>query len=152
MTASTKRIRALATKGTKVGKTRYNLYKEAYARINESIQAGYCLEAIVLIESLVADRLESRLSFLKKKDISFRPLGKLIESSQKIETDADMKKLVENLNECRLKRNKAIHEMVKISDGEFPTWEARIKDVAASAKNGLSCLRAIARRCKQLRD
>lgn len=60
------------------------LYKNAFSRINLAMEQGFHLEAISLIESLVSDRLESRLSFLKQKDFSFEPLGSLIKEIGRI--------------------------------------------------------------------
>ncbi|MBK8182926.1 MAG: hypothetical protein IPK63_08495 [Candidatus Competibacteraceae bacterium] len=62
------RNRAIATADNNIGITRYQLYKRAYAKINESIKQGFYLEAISIIESLISDRLESRLTFLKGSD------------------------------------------------------------------------------------
>src|SRR3990167_3525749 len=67
--SSSPRKRAIATSDTTIGSTRYNLYKQAYSRINDATKQGFFLEAITIIESLISDRLESRLTFLKKHDV-----------------------------------------------------------------------------------
>jgi hypothetical protein len=146
------RKRALAITMSSVGQTRFNLYKEAYNRIRESMKQGFYLEAVTIIESLVSDRLESRMSFLKKCDFSFKTLGGLINESRKIEKDNELRALVsQNLDNWRKDRNKALHEMAKIADGETPTWAKRVEEISPVAKQGLVILRTIDKRCKKLR-
>lgn len=144
--------RAIATPGTTIGSTRYNLYKQAYSRINDATKQGFFLEAITIIESLVSDRIESRLTFLKGRDFSFKTLGGLIKESRKIETDSALRGLVDqNLDRWRNDRNKALHEIAKIADGDSSTWEDRVKGIVPVATDGLKVLRAIDKRCKDLR-
>lgn len=148
----TPRKRAVATSGTTIGSTRYNLYKQAYSRIHDATKQGFYLEAITIIESLVSDRLESRLTFLKKHDFSFKTLGGLIKESRKTETDSALKELVaNNLDKWRDDRNHALHEMAKLADGDSTTWEDRVKGIVPVAVDGLTILRAIDKRCKELR-
>jgi len=150
--SSSPRKRAIATSDTTIGSTRYNLYKQAYSRINDATKQGFFLEAITIIESLISDRLESRLTFLKKHDVSFKTLGGLIKESRKTETDSPLKELVaQDLDRWRNDRNKALHEMAKIADGDSSTWEDRVKGIVPVATDGLKILRAIDKRCKDLR-
>lgn len=152
MSDSKKRSRALAVPKTKVGKMRYNLYKQAYEQINNAMKQGFYLEAITLIESLVSDRLESRLTYLKRSDFSFKTLGTLIKTINQIETDILLKNLVSHgLNVWRDSRNKALHEMIKLEDGEETTWDQRKISLLSVAEEGLSTLRSIDKRCKELR-
>ncbi len=146
------RTRARSLPGTDVGRLRYGLYRQAYARISEASMKGFYLEAIAIIESLITDRLESRLTFLMDRDVSFKTLGSLIAEIRKREKDELFKQLVSNdVDRWRALRNAAIHEMAKIADGEFPTWERRAKAIESVAASGLTCLRAIDRRFKALR-
>lgn len=153
MSSSTsQRKRAIAMSGSTIGSSRYNLYKQAYSRINDATKQGFYLEAITIIESLVSDRLESRLSFLKGCDFSFKTLGGLIKESRKTETDSELRWLVDqDLDKWRNDRNKALHEMAKIADGDSSTWEERVKGIIPVAMAGLKILRAIDKRCKDLR-
>lgn len=149
--ASTRK-RALATIGTSVGSTRQHLYHQAYAQINSALKQEFYLEAITLIESLISDRLESRISFLKKFDFSFKTLGTLIKESRKIEKDVTFKNLVsQDLDTWRENRNKALHEMVKLADGETTTWSTRVEVLVPIATDGLKLLRRIDKRFKELR-
>jgi hypothetical protein len=146
------KTRAQSLPGTDVGRLRYSLYRQAYARISEASKKGFISRAIAIIESLITDRLESRLTFLMDRDVSFKTLGNLIAEIRKMEMDETFKQLVSNdVDRWRASRNIAIHEMAKIADGEFLTWESRAKAIEAVAASGLTCLRAIDRRFKTLR-
>ena len=147
-----KRTRAVAASGSHIGGVRHHLYRQAYRQINRALEYGFYLEAITLIESLVSDRLESRLTFLKKTDFSFKTLGTLIAESKRIETDSALKELIaQRLDKWRNDRNRALHEMVKLADGDTATWDDRMKAVVPIAKEGLATLRAIDKRYKELR-
>ena len=151
-TIKSPRIRALALPGTGVGGARFSLYKEAYARINEVMAKGFFLEAIALEESLIADRLESRISFLTQSDFGFRTLEKLISQVAGKETDGQFKNLVTvDLDPWRVQRNTALHEMAKLADGDTSAWADRMKNAEAAARKGLNVLRKIDHRFKQLR-
>ena len=152
MAPTSKRTRAVAIPGSDVGGVRYHLYRQAYTQINRALELGFYLEAITLVESLVTDRVESRLSFLKKTDFSFKTLGTLIAESKKLEPDAVLKDLVtQRLDQWRDARNKALHEMAKLANGVATTWDERVQNVVPVAKEGLTTLRAIDKRCKELR-
>jgi hypothetical protein len=152
VTTKKTRRRALAVPGTPIGRVRHNLYKRAYSRINEAIAQGFYLEAITLIESLIGDRLEHRLTFLKQQDFSFKNLGELIAEARKTEIDHKLKQLVLGpLDSWRQARNSAVHEMAKIADGDLPTWEERMSSLEIIATGGLTMLRDIDKRCQQLR-
>ena len=148
----TLRTRALASPGSVVGRTRYNLYRRAYARIDDALATGYYLEAVALIESLLSDRLEHRLAVVMKKDFSFKTLGTLIQQVKKFETDQSLRSTVTGpVDAWRDKRNKSLHEMVKIANDDEATWESRLTAIGETAREGLKVLRAVDRRCKQLR-
>jgi hypothetical protein len=149
---SSVRTRALAPEASDVGMHRFNLYKSAFDRINAALADGYHLEAITLIESLITDRLESRLTYVKKSDFSFKTLGAVISETRRVEPDTDLKNLVsDDLDSWRKARNKAIHELVKLSDTDTTPWTERTKTLAPTCKEGYRILRAIDKRMKTLR-
>lgn len=152
MPAQQTRIRAIAGKGNGIGKQRNELYRNAFRRINESIKEGYYLEAIALTESLLSDRLESRVSHLSGRNVGFKTLEKLIRQSRETETDLAFKQLVESdVNSWRGKRNEALHEMVKIEEGLEVGWDERIENLKGTAKEGLKVLRKVDKEDKRLR-
>jgi hypothetical protein len=146
------RKRANTSSENDIGQERYELYKSAFSWVRKSIDEGYYLEAISIVESLVADRLESYLSFLLKKDCSFKTLGALIESIKANEKDELLRALVLNdLNQWRKDRNRAAHEMVKIEDGQRVTWDERLAINKTVAETGLALVRKIDTQIRKLR-
>lgn len=75
------------------GQERYEIIKAAISRYNTAIEHLFFLEATALMESLISDRLESRLGELKKEQISFDTIGNLLNALRKIETDIVLKRL-----------------------------------------------------------
>lgn len=145
--------RAVNLPENSVGKQRHDLYKEAIDHIQDACQKGFYLEAITLIESVIADRLESRLSALKHEDYSHKVLGDLITQTKVEETDDTLKNLVINdLNNWRQKRNQSLHEMVKIQEGDTSTWQKRTAILPEISKEGLVLLRKISQHVQSLRD
>jgi biopolymer transport protein ExbB/TolQ len=144
------RIRAIATEGSNVGTYRQDLYRNAFKRIKQATDQGFNLEAITLIESLISDRLESRLSFLLKEDFSFKTLGVLINKAKRIENNEELKLVItSDLNKWRNQRNSALHEMIKIQEGETPSWEDRISNLKNVSESGLKLLRKIDLLCRK---
>lgn len=134
------KIRATATrkKGSEVGMKRYQIIKEAIGHIKKSIENEYYLESITLCESLIADRLESRLKYLTNSDkFSFKPLGELIKGIINKESDQKLKDYCnQELNSWKNKRNEALHAMAKIEDGSMKSWQQKIDDCKDAAIEG----------------
>lgn len=152
MSSTAKRTRATASPGTSVGIQRYALYKAAYSRIKLATEQGFYLEAITLIESLISDRLESRLTFLKKTDFSFKTLGTLIDQMKAQESNSDIQVLIaDRLNKWRNSRNISIHEMVKLSNSDASTWLDRTNTLSFVAEEGFEILRELDKILKCLR-
>ena len=147
-----KRIRAVSSSGNGIGQVRYKLFRQVFSRINAAQQQGFYLEAITLVESLVTDRLEGRLSFVLGEDFSFKTLGAVIKTANTHEADDVMKSIISGrLETWRISRNKALHEMAKLAAGDSRTWEDRTMGLIPVCNEGISILREIDKRCKQLR-
>jgi hypothetical protein len=150
-TMTTKRIRGQAYEGKRYGSLRYQLYVAAKKRIEECIQTGYYCEAITIIESVITDRLESRLSFLKGEDFSFKTLGTLILEAGKFEQDTELIGLLKELDTWRENRNRAIHELVKVEKGKIlSSWDERMQVISNTANEGYRILELIYRRVADL--
>jgi hypothetical protein len=146
------RTRATAASDNDIGQERYELYKSSFDWIKKSIDEGYYLEAISILESLVSDRLESYLSFSLDRDFCFKNLGALIDKIKSDETDEILRSLIINdLDKWRKQRNKAAHEMVKIEDGKSVVWEERVKINKEVAETGLLLFHNINNRIRKLR-
>lgn len=128
------------------------MYKRAFSRINQANEAGFHLESITIIESLLADRLESRLSFLLEKDFSFRTLGDSIQNISRHEQDPELRGIVlDGLRPWSRKRNTALHEMAKMSDADARAWEEKYTGLQEIADEGLSILRQLQDRMRKVK-
>lgn len=135
-----KKPRAIADGVSGIGVHRYGLYRAAWARVEEAATAGYYLEAITILESLLADRMESRASHLTGKNEGFQTLGQLITLFRKHEREDGFLVSIDRIDAWRLRRNKALHEMVKFAQGEFPTWGQQVAELPDVVREGKSCL------------
>jgi hypothetical protein len=146
------RKRAVRTSDNNVGQERYELYKAAFEWITKSISEGFYLEAISLEESLITDRLESYLTWLRGTDFSFKTLGDLKRAIETYETDNALRQLVlGELDHWRQARNQAAHEMVKIEDGKRVGWVDRMRINQVVAEEGFKLVRKIDRQTRKLR-
>lgn len=149
------KTRAVSLPSNDIGKKRYELYKNVIERINQSCEQGFYLEAISLTESLIADRLESHMTFIKGKDFSFKTLERLIKEFKRHRADIGSKELsvlVEfELDVWREKCHCALHEMAKIDVSNMETWEQKSKDLAQIAHEGFVLFRQIDKQITLLR-
>jgi hypothetical protein len=124
-----------------VAEARHQLFKVGFARINDAIEHRYFLEAICLIESLLADRMESRTSDHVEAFSGFMNLGPLLKRLAACETDARLRLLNQGVDRWRQSRN-AIHEVMKIDAHHISPWPARVAQLRDSAIAGRKLLRA----------
>ena len=136
-------------------RSKYESYREAWQRIEASRQAGFFLEAIVIEESIIADRLVSYLSrpdspnrVSKNKKGMWPGLGDLIAALQS-EFPAglsigNIEDVANALNDWRQGRNTAVHAIVK-SDPGTPTVEVQefLMLAEKAAERGAILARAI---------
>jgi len=135
-----------------VGFERYELFKEGYRRISDAQEHSYFLEAITLIESMLSDRLESRLGELTNADQPFQNLGGLLKRLSDVEQDVVLASIMQDrIDPWRIERNFAIHEMMKIQSGKNEAWGKRQQRVKRIASDGLAILRAFDSKLRSLR-
>ena len=147
------RTRAVRQPNNTVSSERYDLYRCALGRIANAIESKFYLEAIGLVESLISDRLESRITEVTGKDFSFKTLGQLIMKMKKIEQDINLRTIIINdLDRWREKRNIAAHEMVKIEQGNTISWADRISINENVANEGIDLFRQIDTMIANLRN
>lgn len=149
--------RAIALPDNDIGRQRYELFKSTLGRINQARENSYYLEAIALIESLIADRLESYLTYIRNENFGFKTLEALIrgfgsnnEYQDKI--DDKLKDIVLNaVKDWKDKRNSALHEMAKIDFNNQLTWKQKCQDLNKITEDGLIIFRQIDNRLRVLR-
>ena len=128
-----------------VGQNRDEVFKQAIKQYKKAKENGFYLEAIAICESLITDRMESRIGELTKREVKFGMLRNLKDILMDyIETDSDLIKIYDEiLNKWAPKRNIAIHQAVKISKKEEKKWDKYIKDSEQTAKEGMDYFRQL---------
>lgn len=138
-----------------IGKQRYSLYKNCFSQYNKAMATGYYLEAICLVESLIADRLESFLcAYHDDLNYSGLTLGELCQQITKLKGNQELTKLMALSEQLKLwakNRNKAIHEMAKIKDNNQEEWILRVAENKATAEKGLNLCREIQKEIAMLK-
>jgi hypothetical protein len=133
-----------------LGDRRYERYCAAFDRIEHCIGAGYCLEAIAILDSLLWDRLSSRLGYLKGEPIDVKKnIGTLC--SELIgdsgtggrEKDPAFRDTIGDVKGWLFRRNEAVHATAKVFREE--TSEKDFNDILNShrqtAADGIKSLR-----------
>lgn len=119
------------------GIDKYEIIKSAMSRFNTAIEHSFFLEATALIESLICDRLESRIGELTQDSVKFGTLGALCKKLNIIETDIILKDIMnKNLNQWAGKRNIVIHQAAKIELGKKKDWNEFLRLAESTAKDG----------------
>jgi len=111
------RDRGQAPPGKKsLGTQRYQRYLAAFKRVERCLEEGFHLEAIAILDSLIGDRLASRLAYLLNKESNARwTVGglchKLLNGA---ETDSAFRACAEQIRGWTERRNRAMHATAKI--------------------------------------
>lgn len=133
---------------TPVAQNRKALYRCALTRVSEAVENGYCLEAITLLESLIADRLESRTARIHdeadEKRI-FSNIRKLVDplAGKNSPEPEEAKNLYREIAAWSGRRNEAIHEFAKLAENHELTWEQKYEAATKAAHDGLQLFRRL---------
>lgn len=119
------------------GIDKYEIIKSVMSRFNTAIEHSFFLEATTLIESLICDRLESRIGELTQNSVEMGTIGALCKKLNMIETDIILKDIMNNnLNQWAGKRNIVIHQAAKIELGKKKDWNEFLRLAESTAKDG----------------
>ena len=127
-----------------VAQNRYEIYKQAMSRYNLAMKEGFYFEAVAIMESLIADRMESRIGELTNQQVIFDTLGNLRDQLNgkpdyypRIETNEELIKVYNKVvSDWAGKRNKALHQIVKISIKEPKDWTVFLTEAKKAAEEG----------------
>ena len=133
-----------------IGQARYELYKIGFERISDAMSDGYYLDAICTIESLLADRLESRLTYLDKSQRGFLTLGTLRDRLSRLENNVELKR-ISNLAGLWARRRNKIHEVMKINQNNYQSWEEKQAELKSIAEEGFGLLRTYDKALRRVR-
>lgn len=118
-----------------VGAKRFQFLLAAAERAAGAFKQGYYLEAITLTESLLATRLESRLTWVREKQgtseaVRFSTLGRLCKEllSKDAEKAPDWTAFqvpIQKIRKWTNQRNEALHEMAKLDREDGPGFHKK---------------------------
>lgn len=131
-------------------KIKHELIVSAHKRVSYAINKGFHIEAIALLESIMADRLESAIYATKPEISKKNSLGALIKSAEEMKVLETI--LADELRNWNDARSKVIHEMVKLNPAIDSTWKERTtfaKETAESGKELYRKLDKVVKRIKQ---
>ncbi len=107
-----------------LGNRRYERYVAAFDRVEHCLEAKCYLEAIAILDSLISDRLTSRLGFLQDQEISGGlPCGQLCRklvgaandpTRPGLEEKDGFRRVTQDIQRWVDERNKAMHQTAKI--------------------------------------
>ena len=124
-----------------LGITKQKIYRSAYRHLERSTKKGAHLEVIVILESIMSDRIEGALSSLSAERINVSTLGALISKlndAHPIDDDLRMR-----LRDWNRARGQVVHQMVKLTDDYSPSWSQRITFARNTAKEGVLLLKEL---------
>jgi hypothetical protein len=133
--------RVSAIPRTGLGTARYRLLKVAASRLARAHADGYCIEALMLTESMLSDRVESRITHLTGRPIDAAAgLSKMLTLLEKHECVDQFRALIRPIRVWSRARNVAAHGMAKLHDINGPSWDARLSAAAAATMVGVQLL------------
>jgi hypothetical protein len=137
-----------------VGQMRKVLYAKTLKRVSEATDAGFVLEAIALLESVISDRLESRL---EKLELDCTAPGKFWPLSTMAKTLAEQSDDPENAKEVyretpkwAKRRNMALHGLAKLAKAEDKNWDEKYTEARETMAQGIKLFRALDREVRKL--
>lgn len=138
-----------------VARQRYELYKLANEQLNSAYEAGFYIECVSICESIIADRIEARLQFLRRgtdKRSHIDSLGRLLKQIEDIEANdqADLREVYQAIREWLKARNATIHQFVKVTEGNQQfDGEGRMKQAKTAARDGKVLMKLISKLVKK---
>jgi hypothetical protein len=133
-----------------VGTKRFGLLCAAAEKAAEAFKQGCYLEAITLTESLLATRLESRLTWVRScqnnsEAVKFSTLGylckELLHDNAMVAPDWNAFQVpIQGISEWVKLRNGALHEMAKLDQEDGRDFHNKYEECKATALNGFRTL------------
>jgi hypothetical protein len=134
------------------GKFKYELIRSARKRIDRAIKSGFHIEATALLESLIADRLESAIEYKTGEIKKVQNLGPLVKTAESHGIISE--ELAAEVRSWSNNRAKVVHEMVKVSSeysGSFRERMTFARHLAVEGKEILNKLEKISRSYRPIR-
>jgi hypothetical protein len=135
--------------GTAIAQQRYGLYKLANEQLKVAYEAGFYIECVSICESIISDRIEARLQFLRRdtdKPSHIDSLGRLLKQVTDIEPEdqIELRAAYVSIREWGNARNETIHQFVKVTDqNQGLDGKGRIRNAKTAARNGIRLMKMI---------
>ena len=138
-----------------VGKERHNRYAAAIDKCNAAMQAGFYVESIAIIESLIGDRLESISNQISGGGQDYKTVSKLIEYLKGKNANSllnpDILSTLELISDWFKKRSFAVHELAKLTPDIKESFSDSYNKLPNIAEEGLSLFRQIDNQIRKYR-
>jgi hypothetical protein len=112
-------------------------------RALKAMDKGYYLEAILLWEGLIANRLETLLNFMQESNVQFSNFDRLLERLETVvrlqrpaEIEAHLGDLIAQLHDWRRSKNATMHGIARVPEGDTDHWKMRYKEARKVARAG----------------
>ena len=128
------------------GKFKYELIRSARQRVDRAIKSGFHIEATALLESLIADRIESSIEHKTGEIQKVQNLGPLVKSA--LTHSIIREDFAADIRNWSNNRAKVIHEMVKITSHNSGSLRERMmfaRELALEGKEILQKLEKISK-------
>lgn len=135
--------------GTAIARQRYDLYKLANEQLKKAYEAGFFIECVSICESIISDRIEARLQYLRRgtdKPSRIDSLGRLLKQVEDIESEdqIELRAAYVSIREWGNARNETIHQFVKVTDrNQKSNGDDRIRQAKAAAREGIQLMKKI---------
>lgn len=131
------------------GEIRRDRYQRVLGQYKKAMEAGFYLEAVTLMESIISDRLESRATYLGKTT-GFDTLGKLCNI---LSSDTVLKDIIPQIVDWKNGRNRILHEMAKIDGSDMTEdFDEKYESGRLLAESGLDIFRKVDAAVRQRRS
>ena len=134
-----------------VGGLRKELYAHAYKQIAHAKSNECWLEIIALCDSIIGDRIESIVARLGNQSLEKRTMLPVKQACNKYSNTLIKSgfpaSLLSSVVEWADNRNRHIHEMVKVREGERISWEERFFLLKKDAIAGVALTRKVDSAC-----
>ena len=130
-----------------VAQTRHDLYSRCITRVKEAIECGFYVEAVAIIESMIADRLEARVAFKynqQKEKRRYSTAGSLAKNLMDSNDDPKQaNRIYQEVIRWSYIRNHAVHQLAKLEESEEPNWDRRYQEAKDAAEEGIKLFREL---------
>ena len=150
--AKTKRAPSQRLEGgmdTTVARLRYELYRSANEQFKAAFEAGFYIECVSICESIISDRIEARLQFLRRgtdKPSHIDSLGRLLKQVTDIEPEdqVELRAAYASIREWGNARNETIHQFVKVTEqNQDLDGNGRVRNAKTAARDGIRLMKMI---------